>query len=100
MFVNNDFLAIVVLKAALRCGIHVPGDLSVVGFDDISFAALCTPSLTTVHYPMDEMARRAATALLDRIEGRDVSDGAATVGTSVVFAPTLVCRESSAPPAR
>lgn len=100
LFVNNDFLAIIVLKAALLCGIHVPAALSVVGFDDISFAALCTPSLTTVHYPIDDMARRAATALLDRIEGLDVSDGAASVDATVVFAPTLVWRESSGPPGR
>jgi DNA-binding LacI/PurR family transcriptional regulator len=98
LFVKNDSLALIVLRAALADGIRVPADLSIVGFDNIPFAALAAPALTTVHYPIEEIARSAATALLDRIEGRGSSDGPETADRTVVFAPTLVCRESTGPP--
>ncbi len=103
LFVNNDFLALIILNAAIRCGIRVPDDLSVVGFDDISFAALSSPGLTTIHYAIDDMARRAATVLLDRIEGQDQDDPIVrghleSDGTTIVVRPSLVERESSGPP--
>lgn len=98
IFANNDYLALVLLRAALTCGIRVPEDLSIAGFDDISFATLCTPSLTTVRYPIDEIAQAAAHALLDTIEGRTSGDGSGASRSGVVFGPTLIYRESSGPP--
>ncbi len=102
LFVNNDYLALIVLNAATRCGIRVPDDLSVVGFDDISFAALSSPSLTTIHYSIDDMARRAMTVLLDRIEDQDQDQAGGIAhgslepgGTTVVVPVRLVRRESS-----
>jgi len=104
LFVNNDYLALIVLNAAMRCGIRVPDDLSVVGFDDISFAALSNPGLTTIHYSIDDMARRAVTVLLDRIdENQDQAGGIAhgslePGGTTVVVPTSLVRRQSTGPP--
>ena len=97
VFVENDSLAILVLRAALTCGVRVPADLSIVGFDDIPFAALSAPSLTTVHYPIEEIARCAATGLLDRIEGKSPSGEMAETDPTVLFVPTLISRESTGP---
>ena len=97
LFVNDDMTAIITIKAALMSGRRVPDDLSIVGIDDIPFAALCTPGLTTVRQPMDAMGSYAATCLLDRIGGAETADPPATtrVDNTVFFSPTLVRREST-----
>jgi DNA-binding LacI/PurR family transcriptional regulator len=56
---STDVLAIGLLHAAAELGVRVPDDLSVVGFDDIPFAAATVPSLTTVHMPVTEMCGAA-----------------------------------------
>jgi DNA-binding LacI/PurR family transcriptional regulator len=100
VFVCDDLTALMTLNAARTCGIRVPDDLSVVGFDDIPFAALCTPGLTTVRQPIDIMGHQAACALLDRITGKEPAasppDGTPSTNT-LVFPPTLACRESVRP---
>ncbi len=101
VFVNNDFTALAAVKAALMCGLRVPEDLSIVGFDDMPFAALCSPELTTVRQPIETMGRYAASILLDRITGVDppsVLPEGIPDGNTLVFAPTLVCRESACSP--
>ncbi|MDQ2831953.1 MAG: substrate-binding domain-containing protein, partial [Chloroflexota bacterium] len=97
LFVNDDMTALITIKAALLSGLRVPDDLSIVGIDDIPFAALCTPGLTTVHQPIDAMGRYAATYLLDRISGADTADPPASTkhNHTVFFSPTLVPREST-----
>lgn len=68
-----DVTAIGVMNAALDAGLNLPGDLSVVGFDDIPAAAWVSPRLTTVHQPIREKGRLAALRLIDAIgsgEGR------------------------------
>ncbi len=64
---GNDMIAIGVLRAARQLGIAVPEELSVVGFDDIPWASIVTPPLTTVNQPVAEMAAAAMTLLLDRL---------------------------------
>lgn len=64
---GNDMIAIGALRAARQLGIAVPGELSVVGFDDIPWASIVTPALTTVNQPVAEMAAAALTLLLDRL---------------------------------
>jgi LacI family transcriptional regulator len=98
LFVNNDVAAITMLKAALLAGIRVPEELSIIGFDDIAYSALCTPGLTTVRQPVDRMGNHAANVLLDIIDGMLPGDAADPPEKTVVFAPTLVQRESCAPP--
>lgn len=97
LFVNNDATALIVLKAALLSGRRVPEDLSVVGFDDISLSALCTPSLTTIHQPIAEMGRFAATTLIDAIDSPPADAAAPKADSPAAFAPTLVRRESCGP---
>jgi LacI family transcriptional regulator len=96
--VGNDLTALLIINAARTMGIRIPDDLSVVGFDDIPFAALCTPGLTTVRQPIESMGQLAASALLDRIT--DTTPALPLVGRipkTLIFPPSLVCRESVRP---
>jgi len=96
IFCFNDIAAIGAIRALKDAGLTVPGDVSVVGFDDIQSAAYSTPSLTTVRQPLLEMGRRGAQTLLDRIANSEKEFPA-----EIVMAPELVIRESTGPaPAR
>jgi len=90
---GNDLCAFGVLAAARELGLTVPRDLSVVGFDDIVFAPLANPPLTTVRQPARELARMAVDQLL-RTVGRRPGEETATL----VVRPRLVVRASTAPP--
>jgi LacI family transcriptional regulator len=68
LFVSNDIGAIALIEACERLGLEIPGDLSVVGFDDIALAGLHRISLTTVAQSLDAQAERAVGLLLERIE--------------------------------
>ena len=67
-FVSNDIGAIGLIDACEAIGLRVPGDISVVGFDDITIAALKRIALTTVSQPLMFQAERAVNLLLERIE--------------------------------
>jgi len=71
--------------------LSVPGDVSIVGFDDIQTAAYSTPSLTTVRQPLYEMGKHGARLLLDRI----ANPAATELCAEVVMQPELVVREST-----
>jgi LacI family transcriptional regulator len=88
----NDLIALGLARAALTAGRSVPGDLAVVGVDDIEMAAIFRPSLTTVSLEAHERGRLAAELLLRRLENPQ----APVVGEFV--APRLVVRESSGAP--
>jgi DNA-binding LacI/PurR family transcriptional regulator len=66
----NDLMALGVMRAMASRGIRVPLDMSVIGFDDIIYATMCAPPLTTVAMPMEAAGRAAAETLLDDIKGR------------------------------
>jgi DNA-binding LacI/PurR family transcriptional regulator len=68
VFCANDVLALGALKACLASGVRVPGDMSIVGCDDIELARVVTPELTTVAVPARELGARAARLLLQRLE--------------------------------
>jgi LacI family transcriptional regulator len=67
----NDAAAIGAMSAAASAGIRVPEDLSIVGFDDIEFAAHTIPPLTTIHQPIADVGRLAARTLIDAVISRD-----------------------------
>jgi LacI family transcriptional regulator len=90
----NDLLALGAYTALHEAGLRCPRDVSVVGFNDMPFADRFAPPLTTIHIPHGQIGARAAELLLERID-----DPAATPQT-LVFAPTLRVRESTAAPAR
>ena len=91
VFCGNDEIAIGTIRGITDTGRRVPHDITVVGFDDHPFAALWYPSITTVKQDFVDLGRRACDQLLGTIEGNK-----APRITSV--RPTLVIRESSAPP--
>jgi DNA-binding LacI/PurR family transcriptional regulator len=66
----NDLMAIGAMKAIQEQGLDVPADVSVMGYDDIDIASLCTPALTTVRQPKYEMGKFSVQSLLNRIESR------------------------------
>jgi len=71
---GNDVLAVGALRAAKEMGLSVPGDVSITGFDDIELAMLAEPALTTVHVPHREMGRRAASMLVQMVNGDTLPD--------------------------
>jgi DNA-binding LacI/PurR family transcriptional regulator len=92
LFCVNDRMAFGALAAAAGGGRRVPGDLSVVGFDDVPLAALIQPALTTVRQPAAELGRLAAELLLERITHPDCPR------RRHVLPCDLVIRYSSGPP--
>jgi DNA-binding LacI/PurR family transcriptional regulator len=90
----NDQMALGLLRALAEHGRSVPGDVSVVGFDDIPEAAYFTPPLTTVRQDFGELGRRAMHLLMDRVAGTSLFVPAMPI------IPDLVVRASAAPPKR
>ena len=90
LFAGNDMQALGVYAALRERGLSAPDDMSVVGFDDIPFAALAGPPLTTVRQPLAEMGRVAAGMLLTLI------DGAPLASPRVELATALIVRASCA----
>jgi DNA-binding LacI/PurR family transcriptional regulator len=92
VFVGNDQMALGLLRFLHERGRAVPGDVSVVGFDDIPEAAFFTPPLTTVRQDFGEMGRRSLGLLLKEIAAGERSS------TRVTVPPEFVERASAAPP--
>jgi LacI family transcriptional regulator len=76
VFCYNDLIAIGAVVACNHLGISIPDDLALVGFDDITIAALITPSLTTVRIAQYDLGKLTATLLLERLERKDVAASA------------------------
>lgn len=68
IFCYNDLLALGALRACAELGRQVPQDCAIIGFDDIDYAAIAAPSLTTVHVDKREMGRTAANLALNLLE--------------------------------
>jgi LacI family transcriptional regulator len=92
IFAFNDNIAIGAIQAARSRGLTVPGDLSVVGFDDVEHATIVTPALTTVRQPLAEMGRTGV-SLLSRLLERQRFET-----LHIELATRLVVRDSTAPP--
>ncbi len=69
VFAGSDFIAIGVLQAIRAAGLQAPGDISIVGFDDMPFADFLAPALTTIRQPTADLGREGFHALLSLIEG-------------------------------
>jgi len=93
IFAANDMMGIGALRAAAERGISVPGDCSIIGFDDIELSRYTYPSLSTVGNSVRTLGEMAAQTLIERITGGNKG------GESMrrVVAPRLVVRESTGP---
>jgi DNA-binding LacI/PurR family transcriptional regulator len=87
---STDVLAIGALHAACGVGIDVPGEVSIVGFDDLPMAEYTTPALTTVHMPIAQMAAAGVKAAVEEQSGPEAV-------TLRILKPDLVIRDSSGP---
>jgi DNA-binding LacI/PurR family transcriptional regulator len=97
IFVLNDLMALGALEAARASGRRIPDDVSIVGFDNIPFAALANPPLTTVGQPIRQLGEQAADLLLRVIEhGLTSLDSGAH--QNLLLPNELIVRGSSAPP--
>ena len=89
-FCANDQMAWGCITALKEAGLSVPGQISVIGFDDVREAAWYTPALTTVRSPADELGRRSLLELLRLIRGKDKG----LKGTVTKLEPALIVRDS------
>ena len=97
IFAGSDLQALGVLDAARSLGLHVPGDLSVVGYDDLQLAQWSSPALTTVHQPLTQMAEEAARLVIRMSEEELESIPRMDLATRlVVRESTAVVRQPSA----
>jgi DNA-binding LacI/PurR family transcriptional regulator len=89
IFACFDSLAVGVYQAAKELGLHIPNDLSIVGFDNTILSTIVDPPLTTVAQPIDEMGRQVVDLLIDEIEGNN--------GTKqrIILPPELIIRQST-----
>jgi DNA-binding LacI/PurR family transcriptional regulator len=85
----NDFMAVGVLRHLRDCGIRVPEDISVTGFDNIRLAEFCSPALTTVHIPRERIGQ----TIFENLVPGETSDR--LTGQEILVDPELVVREST-----
>jgi DNA-binding LacI/PurR family transcriptional regulator len=88
----NDMVAMGAMEAIKEQRLKIPNDISIMGFDDIPLASEVIPHLTTMHVRKHTMGRLAVRRLLDIIENKSVDY------SKIMLEPTLVVRESTAPP--
>ncbi|WP_273845888.1 LacI family DNA-binding transcriptional regulator [Rubrobacter calidifluminis] len=89
IFAGNNLISTGVLEAIARAGLRIPYDIAFAGFDDFPLASALRPRLTLVRQPVDELGRKAAELLFDRLEGEKSSS------PSRIILPTrLIVRES------
>ncbi|MFB2600222.1 LacI family DNA-binding transcriptional regulator [Herbiconiux sp. P17] len=92
IFAANDHVALGVLQSLIGHGISIPGDVSIIGYDDIDFASTAVVPLTSVRQPSHEMGAHAAKLLLEQLSGVEES----TLQTR--FEPVLIPRQSTIHP--
>ncbi|XAS76617.1 LacI family DNA-binding transcriptional regulator [Dermatophilaceae bacterium Sec6.4] len=90
-FCANDLLALGVLQDAMLRRLDVPGDLAIIGYDDIDFASSATVALSSVRQPRSELGRAATELLVD-----EATNAKEHRHRQVVFEPELVVRASTA----
>jgi LacI family transcriptional regulator len=82
---GNDLIALGVLRALRVRGAEVPGDVAVTGFDDVGFAAVADPPLTTARQPITAIGEHCVRLLLSRIAGDDRARVDVSLGTELVM---------------
>ena len=93
VFAANDASALGVMEAAREAGLHIPEDLSVVGFDNIPESAYFYPALTTISQNQHELGCKAVQELVDKIEA--IRNNELNEPQNILLMPELIIRESS-----
>jgi DNA-binding LacI/PurR family transcriptional regulator len=88
IFCYNDMTALGALRAAGTCGLRVPDDVSIAGFDDLFVASFTSPPLTTIRQPKREMGRRAMSILLQLLAGEEPESRIVLPGELIVRGST------------
>lgn len=91
VFCENDETAIGAMQAIKEAGLKIPEDISIAGFDDISFAAFCDPPLTTIAQPAEEFGQTAVNLLVDVLTGK------ISKAPKVIMPFELIIRHSTGP---
>lgn len=84
VFVASDNVAMGVKSALREAGLHIPEDISIIGFDDIPWAKYSDPPLTTIHLPAQEMASEACLMLLNLMQGSEPEDQHMILDTELI----------------
>ena len=87
----NDLMAVGAMRELRECGLRVPEDVSVTGFDNIRLSEFCCPPLTTVHIPRDRIGHLLFSILAPGTQPANPA------GADIIIEPDLVVRESSGP---
>jgi len=90
IFASNDLSAFGAMDAIRECGLRIPDDISIVGFDDIPQASIVYPKLTTVRQPLEQMGQVAVKMLLERIEDRSLTPQRVTLETQLVIRDSCI----------
>ena len=92
VFVASDNVAIGAKSALREAGLHIPDDISLIGFDDIPWAKYSDPPLTTIQLPAESLAQSACTLLLDLIKDKDSERQ-----NQIILETELIIRKSCSP---
>ena len=97
IFAANDVSAIGVYQAARELGLQIPGDLSVIGFDNLREAASLNPTLTTINQSIEKMGTMATEMIVKLVRGESLPTNPAEEGKLYKIPTQLVIRDSCAP---
>jgi LacI family transcriptional regulator len=97
IFAANDASAIGVYQAARELGLQIPGDLAVIGFDNLREAAYLNPPLTTIDQSLEKMGTIATEMLVELVKGKSLPINPAEEGNLYKIPTQLVIRDSCAP---
>jgi len=90
VFCANDLLALGVMRGLIKRGISIPGDMALVGYDDVEFASVLATPLTSIRQPKYELGRAAVELLLD-----EAQNPTSHQHQHIIYQPELIVRESS-----
>jgi len=88
IFVQTDLMAFGVMEGLKKKGKKIPEDILIIGYDDIDYCKYFSPKLTTIHQPIEKLAKKACQELINKLEGKSENM------EGVVLRPYLVKRES------
>ncbi len=92
VFCANDLLALGLMRGLIKRGLAIPGDMALVGYDDVEFASILATPLTSIRQPKYELGRAAAELLID-----EAHNPTSHQHKHIVYQPELIVRESSSP---